>query len=195
LPNIYYSGQWNEALKRFDSDILFILNSDVKIKDYKRMMKRLIYFYEKYGDRAGLYAPNHFWTPWTYNPAKLKSIGNGMKIVPATDSTLWSVRREIALQVGPMDLEINKLGWGIEIIAAWYANKRNKLVVRDYAVKCHHPQSTSYDRETADREWRDMIDKMGLGDEFWQYYNSRYDFDFGWQDEDPPMDEVKKLML
>ncbi len=195
LPNVYYSGQWNEALKLFTGDVAFILNSDVKIKDYKKVMNRLVDFYDKFGERAGLYSPNHYWTPWTYDPELLSDLGDGLKCVPATDSTLWSVCREIALKVGPMDLNVNKLGWGIEILAAWYCSMVDKLVVRDYGIKCQHPQNTSYDRYAADTEWRDMIDKMGVGDEFWQYYDTRERYGFGWTGDDTKYLQRKKLLL
>lgn len=194
FPNIYYSGQWNEALRLTDNDTdaIFIVNSDVKIRSFSRLVSKTKNFYMKFGKKAGLYAPNHWWTPWTYNPALLEDIGGNLKKVPATDSTIWSLSTDIAHKVGPMDLNINKLGWGIEIIAAYYCSLENKLVVRDYSIKCDHPQHTAYDRGKADREFRTMIDKMGIGKEFWQYYDTRMKYGFGWRGNDePPKVEFK----
>jgi len=193
--NIYYSGQWNEALKLFTGDVMFITNADVRVRNPGRLIYRMKNFYMKYGHRAGLYAPNHYWTPWTYNPALLEDIGTGLKKVPATDSTIWSLTSSIAHKVGPMDLNINKLGWGIEILAAYYCALESKLVVRDYGIKCDHPRNTSYDRGKADREWRTMIDRMKLGRGFWEYYDSRQKYGFGWVGRDDPPADFDKMLL
>lgn len=195
LPNIYYSGQWNEALKRFNGDVLFVTNADVKVVNPGRILHRMKLFYEKFGAKAGLYAPNHYWTPWTYNPALLNEIAPGLKQVPATDSTIWSLHASIVNKVGPIDLEVNKLGWGIEIIAAYYCFLEGKYVVRDYSVKCYHPQHTAYDRGKADREWRTMVQKMNLGRSFWDYYNTRGKYGFGWRGNDEPTNHFDKMML
>jgi len=183
FPNIYYSGQWNEALKLLTGDVIFIINSDVKVNSFDKLINKMENFYDKFGDKSGLYSPNHYWTPWTYNPVLLEDIGDGMKKVPVTDSTIWSVCADIAHKVGPMDLNVNKLGWGLEILSAYYCFLEDRLVVRDYSIKCDHPFNTSYDRNQADREWRSMIDKMGLN-KLWDYYNSRNKYGFGWRGND-----------
>lgn len=181
LPNIFYSGQWNESLKRAEGDVLFLINSDVRIRQPKLVMHRMNQFYNFYGNKSGIYAPDHYWTPWTYDPNKLETVAFGMKRVPATDSTLWSLRREIAEKVGPMDLTVNALGWGIEIVASYYCWQAGRMVVRDYSVHCDHPQSTAYNRHTADNQWRNWVKNLGLGNGFWDYYNSRNRYGFGWR--------------
>ena len=182
LPNIYYSGQWNETLKLASGDVIFLINSDVQIPDAPKLMRRLEKFYQYYEDKAGIYAPDHYWTPWTYNPNLLKSTtALDLKEVPATDSTLWSLRKDVADEVGLIDTNLNLFGWGIEIVAAYKCFKQNKLVVRDYRVKCNHPQSTAYNRQQADKQWRNWVQHLGLGKEFWDYYNTRSKYGFGWK--------------
>lgn len=180
LPNIFYSGQWNESLKLAQGDVLFLINSDVKIPKPKSVMYRLEQFYNHYKDKAGIYAPNHYWTPWTYNPNLLETVDFGLKKVPATDSTIWSISRTMAEKVGHVNTNINALGWGIEVVAAYYCYQESKLVVRDYHVSCDHPRSTAYNRYQADQQWRTWIQTLGLGAEFWNYYNSRNKYQFGW---------------
>lgn len=186
FPNIYYSGQWNEALKLLDpdTDVMFITNADVDIPSISKLIHKTKSFYSNYGDKAGVYAPNVWWTPWTFNPALLKDLGNGLREVMGTDSTIWSLSASLAHQVGPIDLSINKLGWGIELVAAYYASMQEKLVVRDYTIKCGHPRNTSYDRNAADREWRNMISKMKLDHNFWKFYDTRNKYGFGWVGKD-----------
>ena len=194
LPNIYYSGQWNEALKLAQGDVLFLINSDVKIPKPKLVMHRMKKFYNHYGHNAGIYAPDHYWTPWTYDPATLETVEFGLKKVPATDSTLWAVSKDIAQKVGHVDLKVNHLGWGIEIVSAYHCYKEGKLVVRDYSVHCNHPENTSYNRNSADNQWRSWVPSIGLGVDFWDYYNSRNRFGFGWHGHHHvPTNELKLL--
>jgi len=182
LPNIYYSGQWNEMLRRLTGDVAFITNADVTIPDVPRLMERMEKFYAR--PDAGLYAPNHYWTPWTYNPNLLPNLGNGLRECPATDSTIWSLLSEIAFKVGSIDLNANYLGWGIEVVAAWHCHKQKKKVVRDYGIKCSHPCSSAYNREDAHNQMHAWTDKLGLGEDFWNYYNSRDNYHFGWEGDD-----------
>lgn len=186
LPNVYYSGQWNEALRLATGDVILITNADVGVKSPGRLVSRMRAFYEKYGDRAGLYAPNVNWTPWTYNPALLEDIGDDLKKVVATDSTIWSLRTPIARRVGPLDLSVNKLGWGIEVVAAYYCMTEGRLVVRDYGIRCDHPQSTAYNRGAADLEWRNWVATLGIGSGFWKYMEGRNRYGFGWSGDDRP---------
>jgi len=196
FPNVYYSGQWNEALRLAQGDILMIVNSDVEVPSPRKLLSKCRRFYEEHGDRAGLYAPNHYWTPWTYKVHMLPDMGNGLKKVPATDSTIWAISRDIANKVGPMDLNVNKLGWGIEVVAAFYCHQQGKLVVRDYSLKLKHPEGSAYDRVKADQEQREMYRRMGLDTpDFWDYYNSRDHYGFGCGDSGEPAGTTFDKML
>lgn len=179
LPNIYYSGQWNETLKLITGEVILIINSDVRVTNPDRLMFNLERFYNNFN--GGLYAPNLDWTPWVYNPALLKGIGYGMRIVPGTDSTIWSLSSKIAKKIGEIDLKLNYIGWGIEILAAYYCFLEEKLVIRDYSIKCLHPKSSAYDRSAADQQWRKWIESLKLNPSFWDYYNSKEKYGFGWQ--------------
>lgn len=140
FPNIYYSGQWNKTLEIANCDVINIVSSDIEVPNVKLFMKKMTKFYEKHGDKAAIYAPDVWWTPWTYNPSKLKDVGDECKLVPTTDSMVWSLRSDVAYKVGPIDLNVNKIGWGIEIIAAWIADLEGRYTARDYSIKLTHPQ-------------------------------------------------------
>jgi hypothetical protein len=180
LPNLGYSGQWNKTLEIANCDVLLIVNSDVLIPSIKKLIKRMKLFYEYYENQAGVYAPNVDWTTWSFNPYSLEKIKFGFRKVPGTDSTIWSLRQEIALQVGKIDLEKNHLGWGIENLASYFSHKNNKLVVRDYKIKCKHPNESLYSRENAMKQFENWIDSLKIDKEyFWQLYKKREDYEFG----------------
>lgn len=182
LPNIYYSGQWNKVLEIADCDVIFIISSDISVPIARKLIRKMTNFYKRHGDKAALYAPDVWWTPWTYDPSTLKDVGNLCKIVPSTDSMVWSLKTDLAHKVGPIDLNINKIGWGIEIVAAWKATIENKYTVRDYSIKLHHPKNSNYDRNKADVEFRTMINHFPKDhiNSFWKHYESRNKFAFGW---------------
>jgi hypothetical protein len=191
--NIYYSGQWNETLWHANADVILIINSDVKVPKPGLLMKRLEKYYNTYGEKAGIYAPNHSWTPWTYNPILLPTLYMGLKEVPMTDSTIWAITTEMAKKVDFVDTKINLFGWGIEIVGAYLCKLVQKYVTRDYALKCYHPRSTTYNRYEADMQWREWVARKGFGREFWNYYNSRDLYEFGWDGDYQPSIEVKFL--
>ncbi len=186
LPNVYYSGQWNEALRLLDGGAMFLISSDVSVRCPARLLRRMQRFYDRFGDQAGIYAPNVWWTPWTYDPALLPDLGGGLKKVVATDSMAWCVAASVARAVGPVDLNVNKIGWGIEVLAALRCEEQRRLVARDYAIKLAHPRSSAYDRGRADAEFREMVRRSGLGRRFWEYYNRRDRYGFGWRGDDSP---------
>lgn len=179
LENVGYSGQWNKMLEVSDSDVLLIINSDVEIPKINHLINRMDLFYSYY-ENSGIYAPNVHWTNWSFDPYSLEKIKFGFRIVPGTDSVIWSVRQEIALKVGKINLNKNYLGWGIENLAAYFCNKENKLVVRDYKVKCKHPKETLYSTEKAFIQFKNWINALKIDKEyFWNLYNKRYNHNFG----------------
>ena len=187
IPNLYWAGQWNKSLeiaKKSDSDIIFFIDSDVIIKNKKYLIKRMAEFYSEFQNSA-IYAPNVYWTPWTFNPKLLREIKKGIFEVPSTDTTIWSVRKEIALEIGPINLNINKFGWKTEILASYLSKRKNKLVVRDYKIKCLHPDGTKYDRDSAEKfgnDWIEKILKEKYKKEFFDLCDSVGSFGFGCDD-------------
>lgn len=193
FPNIYYTGQWNEALRLANKEVLFLINADVKVKNPAKLMRRMHNFFTQFGNRAGIYAPNFYWTPWTFNPQLLPHLGDNVRRVPMTDSTVWAISTPLAMKTGEIPLSVNRLGWGIEIVAAYYASLENLLVVKDFGIKLEHPHETAYDRGHADRQFRTWIDKLHLGQAFWDYYDTRDRYEFGWMgDDEPPTDDEEK---
>ena len=171
LPNVYWTGQWNKMLEIASKELIFIVNSDVEIPDPKLLIDKCLNFYQH--PRSGIYAPNINHTDWEYDEERLDQVLDGCKIVVGTDSSCWSLRREIATAVGEVDLSINKLGWGIEILAAYYATTVGLYVVRDYSVLVKHPRSSAYSHQDAVKQQEAMFRHLGLGKSFDMYYNSR----------------------
>ena len=99
-------------------------------------------------------------------------------VVPATDSVIWSLRKEIAIEVGKIDLELNKLGWGIEVLASYFSKLKNQHVVRDYKVFCRHPKSTSYWKAEARQQQENWFNSFDFSEDLWKHYKTRYKYGF-----------------
>lgn len=169
FDNVYYSGLWNEALNLCTSKHMMILTSDVSIDDASKIITRSHNFFKL--DSAGIYAPNVNYSFWNYNTELLEDYGNGMKIVPNTDGMCWIIKSDIAKLIGHIDNSINKIGFGVDLLAAMFAKKQNKLVCRDYSVTVKHPQTRSYDSQEAEKQEFEWISSLGVLTEYKQYRN------------------------
>ena len=59
------------------------------------------------------------------------------------------VCREILDAVLPVDLELNRMGWGIDLAFSHVARIKRMLVLVDDRVRVVHPKGTGYNREAA----------------------------------------------
>lgn len=169
FENIYYSGLWNEALELFTGSHMMIITSDVEIPDASKLVKNAKAFYKS--DKAWIYAPNVNYTFWDYEPSALADYSRDLKIVPNTDGMCWALSSDAAFSVGNIDIEINKIGFGIDLLAAMMAGREGKLVVRDYSITVKHPQTRSYDSKEAEKQEFAWIDSIGYIREYIQYRN------------------------
>lgn len=180
LPNVGYSGQWNAMLDDLDDDeedydVILIVNSDVSIPKLDFLLERMDKFYSM--ENSGIYAPHVRWCGWNFCRKMLPKIED-FHVVSATDSVIWSLRKEIAFKVGKIDLEVNKLGWGIEVLASYFSKLKNQHVVRDYKVFCRHPKSTSYGRQEAGLQQEKWFNSFDFSEDLWKHYETRYKYGF-----------------
>lgn len=169
FDNIYYSGLWNEALGMLVGSHMMIITSDVTIPEARKLVNNAKSFFRS--DRAAIYAPNVNFTFWNYDPSALPDHSRDIKIVPNTDGMCWMLSADAAYSVGNVDNEINKIGFGIDLLAAMFAKKDGKLVGRDYSITVSHPQTRSYDSSEAEKQEFAWINSLGYLREYIQYRN------------------------
>ena len=169
-PNIYYSGLWNKAISKFKGTHLMIITSDVTIDNVSTIIRNSKKYF-KY-ENNWIYAPNVNYTFWKYDLELLETYDKGLKIVPNTDGMCWILNRESVEKIGKIDNKINKIGFGVDLLACMNANKLGKNVVRDYSVMVKHPQSRSYDSQEAEKQELEWIDSKNILREYIQYRNN-----------------------
>ena len=70
------------------------------------------------------------------------------------------VCREILDEMLPIDTDVNKLGWGVDLALSHFARVHKMLVIVDDRVKVIHPKGTGYNRDAAlaqMRQWHATI--------------------------------------
>lgn len=169
-PNIFYSGLWNKAIAKFKGTHLMIITSDVSIDSVSTIVRNSKKFF-KY-ENNWVYAPNVNYTFWNYDTEILETYDRGMKIVPNTDGMCWIVNKATVDYIGKIDIKINKIGFGVDLLACMNANKSGKNVVRDYSVTVKHPQSRSYDSQEAEKQELAWIDSRKILRDYIQYRNN-----------------------
>jgi len=169
FDNIFYSGLWNEALNLFQGSHMMVVTSDVEIPDPKKLVNNAKVFYKS--DKAWIYAPNVNYTFWEYELSALENYSRDIKLVPNTDGMCWMLSSDAVYSVGNIDNEINKIGFGVDLLAAMFAKKAGKLVGRDYSITVKHPQTRSYDSSDAETQEFEWISSLGYLQEYVPYRN------------------------
>ena len=159
LDNIYYSGLMNKAwelLLEKDYRWLMILTSDLEINAANT--KRLI---------AGMQDMVRTVNVGLYQPSGALSLHgrcHGQSLCHYT----WRMRkvnfqegwfhlacREVLEEVMPIDLSVNRLGWGIDVALSRAALHKKMLVLVDDRVRVIHPRGSGYSNEAAEEQmWR-----------------------------------------
>lgn len=80
--------------------------------------------------------------------------------VSNTDCTCWFLHRDVINRMPQIDLNLNKLGWGVDTAMAYLSNKQNRKILRNYKHTIIHPASTNYDKNVAGVECNKFLQKF-----------------------------------
>lgn len=162
LENIYYSGLVNEAwrlAKEGEYPWVVILTSDLEISEEN--VPALVRRMEKisWSTNVGLYQPA--------NSRKGTSHWHSRYKWPPIIRRRWfqegwfhMVRVDLLDKICPIDLNVNRLGWGIDVVLSYFSVLSRRLILVDSGVTVEHPAGTGYNREEAERqmwEWYKTI--------------------------------------
>ncbi|MCQ2174636.1 MAG: hypothetical protein MJY61_05830 [Bacteroidales bacterium] len=163
LDNVFYSGLMNTAygiLRDKGYRWLMIVTSDLEIDDRNTelLVSRMRLALTVPG--IGLYQPScrlslrgrsHF-------ESRCHFTGH-MRSVKFQEGWFHLVCREVLDDVFPIDLDVNRMGWGIDIALCYFARKRGLYVIVDDKVKVLHPRGTGYNSDKA----KEQMDKWLSG--------------------------------
>ena len=148
----YFSAQFNRAVERFRADpagpdLFFHIQADAAFDDFGTLFARMERVFREHP--VGVYEPNVDYTDLDYDRSRLRALEPGVCVVPTTDCTCWCIDRDILAGLPPVDLSVNRLGWGICAVVAAMARRAGKHCVRDYAFTVDHPKGRGYSNQRA----------------------------------------------
>lgn len=158
LPNVYYSGLMNKAyelLVERDYAWLVILTDDVVMKDEDvpelcRTLRQLAL-----SKNVALYQPSCRWSlKGRALPQSLCHFTGRIRNANFQEGWFHFVRRDVLAEIMPIDTEVNRMGWGIDIALSHYARTMKLLVLVDDRIRVLHPKGTGYNRDAAQAQMK-----------------------------------------
>lgn len=151
LPNHYYVGLWNEAVRQAldrGTTWLILCASDVAIDDIEAFSRC---FREASEDQSiGLYTPSLRTDSRTsFGDCYHRGTG-GMRQCHVVEGFFFACRVSILKSFYPVDPVKHRYGWGIDVFTAFQALRLGYATVVDDRTVIYHPQSVhEIDEETA----------------------------------------------
>lgn len=169
LDNIFYSGLTNEAYQRAQEGNypwVVIITSDLKIspKNEKALRLRMEKF--SMAKNIGLYQPGNSHKGRSHRQSKAR-IWGGIRRSNFQEGWFHMVRTDLLGKICPIDLNINRLGWGVDMALSYYALAANLLILVDNEITVEHPGGTGYNNEQADTQMKNWFTTLpGFQDPF-----------------------------
>lgn len=161
FENIYYNGLLNEANNHLSTskkfNYLLLITSDVQVENASRLIERCL---ECLSDsKNGLYAPTVKDSAHSHMETKRSS---GFRKVTFVEGFCFGVKREILSQVCPIDLNINRIGHGVDMFMGYLALIRSKWSIADDHIVVVHPRGSGYNDKEARRQRDQWMETKSL---------------------------------
>ncbi len=143
LPNVYYSGLvnqvWQRAAPLAGDDVILLICSDVEVDEPGHLLARLTTAFRD--PAVQLWGPCSTGSP---HPQMWPRGSGGTRQVSFVEGFCFAARKSLLDRVCPVDLEVNRLGWGIDVLLGYHAARQGGISLVDDAVEVHHPVTTGY---------------------------------------------------
>jgi hypothetical protein len=151
LPNVHYSGLMNEAVLYVaglnDDDVMYFICSDVSFADHAAATQRLEAVFRD--PAVGAYAPS---ANASSHPSMLCHGSGGARPVCFVEGFCFASRIGLLRRMCPVDLEVNRIGWGLDVYLGYLALASGRRSVVDDEVCVHHPWPSGYAKDDARRQ-------------------------------------------
>jgi len=164
LPNVYYSGLMNKAyelLVERDYQWLVVLTDDIQIEDKYVPLLCQTLRQLSLSENVALYQPSCRWSlKGRALPQSLCHFTGKIRNTNFQEGWFHFVRRDVLAAIMPVDTQINKMGWGIDILLSHIARINNLLVLVDDRIQVLHPKGTGYNKDIALAQMRQWLDSF-----------------------------------
>lgn len=147
LPNVYYNGLINKAYESFKEEHthMFLITSDVIIEDIEALLNRMKEVYSG-NPLVRVYAPSAVHSTHKHQ----NNLGtNDIRKVTFTEGFCFVMPREFLDEICPIDLEVNKIGHGIDMYMGYLSMSNKFWAVVDDRVTVDHPHGSGYSDKQA----------------------------------------------
>lgn len=173
LGNVYYNGLLNESIKNTISKnkkYMFFIASDVIIDNVESIKEILI----NLDDDIYLYSPssNGQSHPWCKNRNT-----NYLRDVIFIEGFIFLANVELLKTIFPINLNINKFGYGVDILLGYRTFKQfKKRCVIDDRITVYHREGTGYNTHLATIEMNNWINTLDNNEQYFinLYLNNGY---------------------
>lgn len=151
LDNIYYSGLMNEAFRRGKEGgygWVMVVTSDLQISEKNAALLVEAMKQISRSTNVGLYQPSTAWKGRSLPQSRCHWTGR-MRCTNFQEGWFHLVRMDLLEQVCPVDVSLNRLGWGIDLALSHYARINRLLVLVDDRIRVVHPGGSGYNKEQA----------------------------------------------
>lgn len=155
----YFSAQWNAARERFTGDVLLHIQADARLDEVDPVLDRARAVFQRH--HPGVYEPDVDYTAIRYDRARLAPLEPDLYPVPLTDCTCWFVAGEVLRRLGPVDLALNRYGWGVCAAVAAVSHGCRRPCLRDYRFTIQHPRGRGYCSAEAGRQRQAYAHSLG----------------------------------
>lgn len=158
FQNIYYNGllnYTNKFLKEKGYSIGIIITSDVGINDVGEFLEKTGKAFQR--DEIGVYAPS---ATYSYHRHMNYGKGKGLEQVSYTEGFCFALRANILDAMCPVDITLNKFGYGTDTILGFHALKLSYISVVDYTYYVDHPYGSGYDKHEAVKAKNDWLNSL-----------------------------------
>jgi hypothetical protein len=172
LPNVYYSGLLNRTAEIARSEPpeapVLLICSDVGVGNAGHLLACLS---DAFSDPRVM-----VWAPC----AKVRSFPHmvphgtgGLRRVSFADGFCFAARRKLFDQVCPVDVTVNRIGWGPDVQFGYLAAIAGGLSVIDDRVEVVHDEGSGYAYEEASRQYLDWRSRLPWPARMFHLYGRR----------------------
>lgn len=171
FDNIYYSGGLNEGYKlmnEYNKEYIIFICSDVTIDryNYARLINKINI--SNLPKDFGVYSPSTIGKCH----AHCKHQRKGVRKVPFVEGFFFLTQKKILDCFLPIDLNINKLGWGLDVAKGYYTEKNNLFCYIDDNIIIRHPAGTGYSSDNAMIQFKNWA--KSINDKQFLYFIRKY---------------------
>jgi len=167
LSNVFYCGMINEIIREMKDqcEVICFVASDVKVKEPKHLLQALKGAFED--PKVGIYAPSVNKEGSNHPQMRQKGTG-GLRKAVFVDGFCFAARTSILKNLYPIDVELNRIGWGIDVYLSFLAIKTKMITVVDDGVEVEHyvgpnnhpnPQEFIHAAKTQRANWFNSLEK------------------------------------